>query len=615
MRKLLAAALISVLCWFSSFTAEAQTPGGASCQYIAYGAVLTPAQWNYCFQIKQDFIGYVPVNKAGDTMLGELITTASTSLNAGFNVQPGTGPSVPANGDIWISGTGMFVRIAGVTYQLATASGGPLIVTSNSANALAVGPNGATNPSFNVDASTASAANGLNVKSSAAGAGVALTAISSATNENLSIDAKGTGTIGIGSNSASAINLGNVSTGSVTVLSPSVVFTGASATSLVVGPNGSTNPTLKIDDSTVSAATGLLVKSAAAAAGIALSAISSGANENLTLDAKGSGSVKINTVGTGGFGFNVGSDATNDMYYRNSSGLLTRIPIGVNTNVLTISGGIPSWQAGTSAASITVGTTTIVGGTSGRIEFNNAGVLGEVAPGNGLDIAAGTLELTAARRTLPTKQVFTTGSGTYTTPANVLWIEIDLIGGGSGGGAGNSATLSTAGGNTCWNTTGAACTTPVYQAGGGQGSSNAVDGAGGVVSGSGTCDWSAVGQQGGTNVEAQSGIVGSTGGTGGATSHGGGGAPGLGGSSAGTAAGANTGAGGGGGGQGNAATAFSGFGGSGGATCHVIINTPAATYTYAVGAGGAGATPGGTGGGVGGAGAAGLIVVYEHYGS
>lgn len=67
--------------------------------------------------------------------------------------------------------------------------------TSSSANALAVGLAGTTNPAFNVDASTASSATGLNVKSAAAAAGVAVSVISSGSNENLTIAAKGSGTV------------------------------------------------------------------------------------------------------------------------------------------------------------------------------------------------------------------------------------------------------------------------------------------------------------------------------------------------------------------------------------------------------------------------------------
>lgn len=41
----------------------------------------------------------------------------------------------------------------------------------------------------------------------------------------------------------------------------------------------------------------------------------------------------------------LGSDATGDIYYRNSSGNLTRLGIGSATNVLTVSGGLPAWAA------------------------------------------------------------------------------------------------------------------------------------------------------------------------------------------------------------------------------------------------------------------------------
>lgn len=80
-------------------------------------------------------------------------------------------------------------------------------ITSASANALAVGLNGATNPAFNIDASTASSATGLNIKSAAAAGGVALSALSSGTNESLTLDAKGSGTMTIGATSTGDIFL------------------------------------------------------------------------------------------------------------------------------------------------------------------------------------------------------------------------------------------------------------------------------------------------------------------------------------------------------------------------------------------------------------------------
>lgn len=45
----------------------------------------------------------------------------------------------------------------------------------------------------------------------------------------------------------------------------------------------------------------------------------------------------------GGVTTTLGSDATGDVYYRNSSGVLTRLGIGSTYNALVVSGGLPSW--------------------------------------------------------------------------------------------------------------------------------------------------------------------------------------------------------------------------------------------------------------------------------
>jgi hypothetical protein len=79
----------------------------------------------------------------------------------------------------------------------------------------------------------------------------------------------------------------------------SLILSSASANILAAGPAGTTNPTINVDASTASAATGLNIKGAAAAGGLAVSVLSSGTNENLTIDAKGSGTVTLNATGTG----------------------------------------------------------------------------------------------------------------------------------------------------------------------------------------------------------------------------------------------------------------------------------------------------------------------------
>src|SRR5579864_71483 len=68
----------------------------------------------------------------------------------------------------------------------------------------------------------------------------------------------------------------------------------------LVGPNGATNPTLQIVTTVSSEAGGLKITGAADAAGVALAAIGSNTNEPLTLDAKGSGTITIGSVSTGG---------------------------------------------------------------------------------------------------------------------------------------------------------------------------------------------------------------------------------------------------------------------------------------------------------------------------
>ncbi len=110
----------------------------------------------------------------------------------------------------------------------------------------------------------------------------------------------------IGSN-LSSIDLSGVTTltlpASTTIGGSAVValatITSTSANALTVGPAGTTNPSFNVDASTASAATGLNVKSAAAAGGLAVSVISSGTNESLTIDAKGSGTVSIAGTSTG----------------------------------------------------------------------------------------------------------------------------------------------------------------------------------------------------------------------------------------------------------------------------------------------------------------------------
>jgi hypothetical protein len=94
-----------------------------------------------------------------------------------------------------------------------------LLLRSTAVAAFSVGAQAAAaNPAFTVDASTGSQAAGLKVTGAATGGTVALAAIDSGAAANITINAKGSGTIGIGT----------VSTGAVTI-APATTITGGLA--------------------------------------------------------------------------------------------------------------------------------------------------------------------------------------------------------------------------------------------------------------------------------------------------------------------------------------------------------------------------------------------------
>lgn len=112
-----------------------------------------------------------------------------------------------------------------------------------------------------------------------------------------------------GTTTLAGISLTNLTTTGNTILGDAVTDTTAingattitttSASGLTVGANGATNPVLKIDASAATVATGLSIAGAAAASGLAVAVVSSGTDENLTLNAKGAGTVTINNTATG----------------------------------------------------------------------------------------------------------------------------------------------------------------------------------------------------------------------------------------------------------------------------------------------------------------------------
>lgn len=77
-----------------------------------------------------------------------------------------------------------------------------------------------------------------------------------------------------------------------------LVGTSAAAMSFAVGPNGATNPVFQVDSSVASQATGLVLQGKAAAASVTLSVTSTGTNEGLQINTKGSGAIFLQCGGT-----------------------------------------------------------------------------------------------------------------------------------------------------------------------------------------------------------------------------------------------------------------------------------------------------------------------------
>ena len=197
---------------------------------------------------------------------------------------------------------------------------------------------------------------------------------------------------------------------------------------------------------------------------------------------------------------------------------------------------------------------------------------------------------------LQTVTKLTSGSGTYNTPANCRQLVVRMVGGGGGGGGGGTtgSGYGGVGGNTSFNS--------VVANGGAAGAPTGGSGGTGGVNGSGTATLRCAGNSGANGFPAWSDGGSPAGGVGGGSvfaGSGGSGAAGI----------DNTGGGGGGGPSSGAAT---GGGGGGGEYVELIINNPAASYSYAVGAGGS-AGAAGSSGFIAGTGGSGVIVVTETY--
>jgi hypothetical protein len=185
----------------------------------------------------------------GDTLakfIRPLITAASTATLAGLNLPPGTAPTSPVNGDLWMTSTGFFARVNGATKQLAEAKS---LVTIFTASGTYTPTTGAVRARIQVQGgggsggSSAGAASNVGAASGGGAGGYAEKLLDLST-----ISSTGTVTVGAGGSApASGNNAGNAgslssfaATGMTTVSAPGGSAGGASgaAGTSVVGVAG-----------------------------------------------------------------------------------------------------------------------------------------------------------------------------------------------------------------------------------------------------------------------------------------------------------------------------------------------------------------------------------------
>ncbi len=327
--------------------------------------------------------------------------------------------------------------------------------------------------------------------------------------------------------------------------------------------------------------------------------------------------------------------------YSSAANIIGEITTGNTSALVTNSSGVPSFALGTTANRVlrTDGTTVAFssvslstdvvgvaaianGGTNNgslavtaggavytdgtRLQTTAAGTSGQVLTSNGASAPTWQTASGSSVFVSPTIQKFISGSGNYTTPANVLYMKVRLVGGGGGGAS--SGTGSTNGG--VGGTASSFGSSLLVANGGAGGGTGSPPGAGGTASLGAAIGLAIAGQGGNGNPgTAQN----TSGGSGGSSALGGGGnaAYASGGGAAGGNAATNSGSGGAGA---TGATGISGAngGGAGGFVDAIIYPTALQVFPYVVGAGGAGGAAG-TGGAAGGNAAAGIIIVEEHY--
>ena len=161
----------------------------------------------------------------------ETVTTGATLYIAGPPTN-GTNVTITNPFSLWVA-----------TGNMELASGTETIA-SNSATALTVGANGATNPVLTVEDDVSSVATGVNIKGAATGGTTSLLATDSGSNTGILVESKGTGTAALETPSTGTVQLVAGGLGTVAESINSVTVSSQTSSGLTYTPSATTTSTI-----------------------------------------------------------------------------------------------------------------------------------------------------------------------------------------------------------------------------------------------------------------------------------------------------------------------------------------------------------------------------------